>query len=125
MQHSLYSIPSPSQTLSPQFETFSEIAILGAFVANDAGLLPAFFEVGNERIGQAAIAAQPGRRAPDLAAAFGREVLPFKTDVRKLKNMGLTISLRIGYQLSPRGIAYLQRSHRAARARSRVDTASR
>jgi hypothetical protein len=50
---------------------------------------------------------QPGRRAPDLATAFGRETQPFKTDVRKLKNLGLTLSLRIGYRLSPRGEAYL------------------
>jgi hypothetical protein len=27
--------------------------------------------------------------------------------VRKLKNLGLTISLETGYQLSPRGAAYL------------------
>jgi hypothetical protein len=56
-----------------------------------------------------AIAANPGRRAPDLAAWFGRETKPFKIDVRKLKNLGLTISLRVGYQLSPRGAAYLRR----------------
>jgi len=55
----------------------------------------------------AAIAAQPGTRAADLAAQFGREVLPFKTDVRKLKNLGLTLSLEVGYRLSPRGRAYL------------------
>jgi hypothetical protein len=59
----------------------------------------------------AVIAANPGRRAPDLAAMFERDVQPFKTDVRKLKNMGLTISLKIGYQLSPRGAAYLSRRH--------------
>lgn len=55
------------------------------------------------------IAANPGRRAPDLAAEFGRDTLPFKIDVRKLKNLGLTISLPIGYELSPRGEAYLAR----------------
>jgi len=54
------------------------------------------------------IAAQPGRRAPDLAEQFGRETQPFKIDVRKLKNLGLTISLRVGYELSPRGAAYLK-----------------
>lgn len=51
----------------------------------------------------------PGRRAPDLAALFERETQPFKTDVRKLKNLGLTLSLPIGYRLSPRGEAYLSR----------------
>jgi hypothetical protein len=55
----------------------------------------------------AAIAAQPATRAADLAAGFGRETLPFKTDVRKLKNLGLTESLEVGYRLSPRGRAYV------------------
>ena len=50
-----------------------------------------------------AIADHPGKRAPDLAEAFGRETAPFKRDVRKLKELGLTISLEIGYELSPRG----------------------
>ncbi len=53
------------------------------------------------------IAARPGVRAADLAAGFGRETQPFKLDVRKLKNLGLTISLEVGYRLSPRGEAYL------------------
>jgi hypothetical protein len=56
----------------------------------------------------AAIAANPGRRAPDLAESFGRETQPFKIDVRKLKNLGLTISLRVGYELSPRGAAVMK-----------------
>jgi hypothetical protein len=53
------------------------------------------------------IAAHPDRRAGDLAAMLGRETAPFKLDVRKLKNLGLTLSQPIGYQLSPRGAAYL------------------
>ena len=53
------------------------------------------------------IGAFPGRRAPDLAEMVGRETKPFKLDVRKLKNLGLTISLKIGYELSPRGRAFL------------------
>src|SRR4051812_7686615 len=36
----------------------------------------------------AVIAARPATRAADLAESFGRETLPFKTDVRKLKNLG-------------------------------------
>lgn len=55
-----------------------------------------------------AIAEHPGRRAPDLAAAFGRETAPFKRDVRKLKELGLTESLEVGYRLSPRGEAVLR-----------------
>lgn len=53
------------------------------------------------------IESHPGTRAPDLAAHFQREIQPFKTDVRKLKNLGLTLSLKVGYRLSPRGEAYL------------------
>lgn len=55
----------------------------------------------------AAIAARPAVRASDLAASFGRETAPFKIDVRKLKNLGLTYSLAVGYELSPRGRAFL------------------
>jgi hypothetical protein len=54
------------------------------------------------------IAGNPGTRAPDLAARLGRETLPFKRDVRKLKELGLTESLPVGYRLSPRGEAYLR-----------------
>jgi hypothetical protein len=52
------------------------------------------------------IADNPGVRAPDLAARMGRETLPFKRDVRKLKELGLTESLEVGYRLSPRGRAF-------------------
>jgi hypothetical protein len=52
---------------------------------------------------------QPGVRAGDLAASAGRERHPFKTDVRKLKELGLTESLEVGYRLSPRGRALLER----------------
>ena len=54
-----------------------------------------------------AIGAAPGTRAADLAIGLGRERLPFKADVRKLKALGLTESLEVGYRLSPRGEAYL------------------
>ena len=53
-----------------------------------------------------AIAENPGLRAIDLAEQFGLEKLPFKTDVRKLKELGLTESLPVGYRLSPRGEAF-------------------
>src|SRR5215211_3460410 len=52
---------------------------------------------------------RPGVRAADLAAAAGRDRHPFKTDVRKLKELGLTESLEVGYRLSPRGRALLAR----------------
>jgi hypothetical protein len=57
----------------------------------------------------ALIAASPGVRAEDLARSVGREKMPFKLDVRKLKEMGLTESLRVGYRLSPRGESLLGR----------------
>ena len=49
----------------------------------------------------------PGVRAPDLAATLGRETREWKADVRKLKELGLTESLAIGYRVSPRGEAVL------------------
>ena len=54
-----------------------------------------------------AIADRPGTRAADLAASFGRDKPAFKADVRKLKQLGLTESLDVGYRLSPRGRAVL------------------
>jgi hypothetical protein len=56
------------------------------------------------------IGERPGVRAGDLAESLGRERLSFKTDVRKLKALGLTESLAIGYRLSPRGQAWLARA---------------
>jgi hypothetical protein len=55
------------------------------------------------------IAQRPGVRAGDLAEALGREMQPFKRDVRKLKELGLTESLEVGYRLSPRGRSALER----------------
>lgn len=49
----------------------------------------------------------PRVRAPDLAAGLGLDKPTFKNDVRKLKGLGLTISFSPGYELSPRGKAYL------------------
>jgi hypothetical protein len=54
------------------------------------------------------IAARPATRAGDLAAELDRDLAGFKLDVRKLKNLGLTRSLEVGYELSPRGEAYLK-----------------
>jgi hypothetical protein len=60
----------------------------------------------------ALIDAHPERRAGDLADMLGRERLSFKADVRKLKNLGLTTSLSVGYRLSPRGRAYVDATRR-------------
>lgn len=51
----------------------------------------------------------PSVRAGDLAPRLGRELLDFKRDIRKLKELGLTESLRTGYRLSPRGRVALDR----------------
>ncbi len=58
---------------------------------------------------------RPHTRAPDLATELGRERDPFKIDVRKLKNLGLTRSFDVGYEVSPRGLAYLERTTRTQR----------
>jgi Mn-dependent DtxR family transcriptional regulator len=49
------------------------------------------------------IGERPRTRAGDLADSLGRERLPFKADVRKLKYMGLTRSLEVGYELTEAG----------------------
>jgi len=50
----------------------------------------------------------PGVISTELATLLGREVAPMKAGIRRLKALGLTESLRIGYRLSPRGAAYLE-----------------
>lgn len=49
-------------------------------------------------------------RAPELAAREGLDVPRFKRRVRQLKGLGLTISLDVGYRISPRGRAFLAAS---------------
>jgi hypothetical protein len=57
------------------------------------------------------IAARPEVRAGDLWAGAGYpDMLSFKRDVRRLKELGLTESLPVGYRLSPRGRALLTTS---------------
>ena len=58
------------------------------------------------------IASRPEVRAGDLADELGMEKPRFKTNVRKLKGLGLTESLEVGYRLSPRGRAVLERISR-------------
>jgi hypothetical protein len=53
------------------------------------------------------IAAQPGVVSTVLAEALDQERFSFKTRVRRLKALGLTESLQVGYRLSPRGEAFL------------------
>ena len=49
----------------------------------------------------------PGVVSTELAAMVGRERFAFKADVRKLKALGLTESLEVGYRLSPLGRSFL------------------
>jgi hypothetical protein len=60
----------------------------------------------------AIIDANPRIAASKLAAKLGRETLPFKDDVRRLKKLGLTQSFEVGYEISPRGRAYLEATKR-------------
>jgi hypothetical protein len=55
------------------------------------------------------IADQPGIVARVLAVQADADVPPFKRRVRQLKELGLTESLEVGYRLSPRGRAVLER----------------
>ncbi len=56
----------------------------------------------------ALIADHPGTRAADLADLAGYDKPWLKTNVRKLKELGLTESLSPGYRLSPRGRKYVE-----------------
>jgi biotin operon repressor len=55
----------------------------------------------------ALIADRPGVVSTVLAEALGWERQDFKLHVRRLKEVGLTLSLDVGYRLSPRGESYL------------------
>ncbi len=52
---------------------------------------------------------RPEVRAGDLATDMGMDKTSFKVNARKLKGLGLTESLGVGYRLSPRGEAVLGR----------------
>lgn len=55
------------------------------------------------------IKAHPKLRAIELAGYTGKEKEWLKLNVRKLKNLGLTISFHPGYTLSPLGEAYVKK----------------
>jgi hypothetical protein len=58
------------------------------------------------------IARRPATRAATLATELGLTTSVFKPRVRRLKELGLTESLEIGYRLSPRGKEVLKRLRR-------------
>jgi biotin operon repressor len=53
------------------------------------------------------IAQKPAVSSAYLAETMGWDRPDFKLHVRRLKALGLTISLDVGYRISPRGAAYL------------------
>lgn len=53
------------------------------------------------------IAHNPGRVSTELATEVGLPRAYFKQRVRRLKELELTESLKVGYRLSPRGEALL------------------
>ncbi len=63
----------------------------------------------------AVIAKHPQIAASKLAAKLGRERDPFKVNVRKLKKLGLTQSFEVGYEISPRGQAFMKAARRRRR----------
>jgi hypothetical protein len=58
----------------------------------------------------ALIGDRPATSSELLAESVGWDRPEFKLHVRRLKSLGLTISLDVGYRLSPRGQAYLAAS---------------
>jgi hypothetical protein len=60
----------------------------------------------------ALIAAHPGVVSTTLARSLKMERAAFKINVRKLKELGLTESLEVGYRLSPLGEAFVSSSRR-------------
>ena len=103
--------PDPRTVLREQLPTADELQAIHARLARMGEWTYEYLQT---------IADNPGVRAPDLAARYGRETHPFKLDVRKLKELGLTESLRIGYRLSPRGEAVIR--SRPGRGRTRGGT---
>ena len=64
----------------------------------------------------------PGVRAGDLADKLEMDRLPFKVNVRKLKALGLTISLEVGYELSSRGLLILRALPASSRKRGNASS---
>ncbi|QIK74075.1 hypothetical protein [Nocardioides piscis] len=98
----VYAGPDPREALRETVPDAAEIEVINARLArlDKASAYGAWTRATLDLIDL-----NPTVRAPDLAAMVGRETADFKKDVRKLKELGLTESLDIGYLLSPRGQA--------------------
>lgn len=105
-----------------------ELALETGLTADDVAAISAKLAKMDERSASgpwtrktlALIGRRPRTAASQLARSLGREKLDFKADVVKLKKLGLTQSFEVGYEISPRGLAYL-----AARGRARRPAAKR
>jgi hypothetical protein len=97
--------PDPRVALRETRPRESELADL----AKRLGRLDARAEVPWTRRTLEVVSARPGVRAGDLSRKLGQEKEDFKRNVRKLKGLGLTESLDVGYRLSPRGETLLAR----------------
>ena len=75
-----------------------EWEVLNRRFARWDGVSPGYFPAVLHAIGD-----RPGVAATELAVTLGVDKPAFKRDVRKLKELGLTESLDVGYRLSPRG----------------------
>ena len=102
--------PDPRVALRARTPTADELEAVRARVAR---MGPWTYDV------LTAIGERPGVRAADLAQRLGQEKRRFKLDVRKLKELGLTESLSVGYRRSPRGHA--GRRAELAERRERTD----
>jgi hypothetical protein len=96
-----YAGVDPRIALREALPTDAELAVLAAKLTKLDGKEP--WTVATMSL----IAEFPEKRASSLAKRMGMDQLPFKVRVRKLKGLGLTESLEIGYRLSPRGAALL------------------
>ena len=93
--------PDPRDKLREALPTPDEVEKLTKKLAKLDGASPWTIQV------LELIRAQPGTVSTVLAEAIGMPRDEFKERVRKLKGLGLTISLDVGYRLSPRGEAVL------------------
>ncbi len=90
---------------------FESLEALRAAVGDRTGAAAddAIYRIDFRHVGKWRDCSDPDRRAADLAGLLRRDRQRFKVDVRKLKSLGLTLSLAVGYRLSPRGRVFLAR----------------
>jgi biotin operon repressor len=66
------------------------------------------------------IASEPAVSSAVLAAELDWDRPDYKLHVRRLKELGLTISLDVGYRISPRGAAYLAKCRESGQQAGRA-----